>query len=731
MDGQEEKISTHSAFVIDEESRRLAALAEYQAVVTQEALDFGPIVDLAAQFFKVPIALVTFVEKDRQSFKAKVGLSLEGSSRYHSFCAHALQCDAFLIVPDARKDERFTNNPFVTGPAQVRFYAGAPLRTVGGFVLGTLCIIDHEPRRHFSAADRKNLQSFAQLVLDKLETHRLSIANRRSQSRFESIAQTSPDGIICANHAGKITFWNQASERLFGFDATSAMGSNIDIIIPAGARGGHGRGLLRVSGGGEPRLLGKTIELDAIRRDGSTFPVELSLSMWTEQGNACFGAIIRDITARRASSKKISDLAYIDGLTKVPNRHALMNRIDTLLEQGRPFALLMLDLDGFKEVNDTLGHHAGDEVLRQVAERLIHCVRSTDTFSRLGGDEFAVLIPLDENTDAVDKVGTAILRSLEIPFEVDRRPIHITGSVGAALFPHDGPNASDLLSAADMAMYRAKADGRNRLRFFTPNLRQALLEKHAAENALRNALEQQEFELFYQPQIRISDGAVLGAEALLRWRHPEEGILPPTRFLATIESGTQAASVGRWVIAAACTQAAEIRKLAPDLVMGVNLFAAHFQTGSLVKDIAEALRHSRLPAAALELEISENMMLSDDGLILNQLHELRKMGVGIAFDDFGTGYASLSLLKIFPLTRLKIDKSFIDGICTNPADAAIVDAVINIAETLQFDVIAEGVETVDQSDFLHRHGCNAAQGYLHGEPMSAPDFHRAVSAWID
>jgi diguanylate cyclase (GGDEF)-like protein/PAS domain S-box-containing protein len=704
-----------------DESARLASLAEYDLKADDSELRLDAIVQLASRLFDVPIALVSIVERERQFFSARTGLDVCETGRDVAFCAHALELDDILVVADAKLDPRFAHNPFVLGPPFIRFYAGMPLVTPGGHVLGTLCILDHRPRHGLSTQDREHLKALASLVLDKLEVRRLAVAHRAGQTRFEQIAATSPDGIICADHEGRITFWNSACERLFGFEATHAVGSSIDLIVPPRMRGSHGAGLQRVVAGGAPRLVGSTVGLDARHQDGREFPIELSLSAWKEDGQASFGAIIRDMTTRRADEERLFQLAHIDSLSGLPNRGVLLGRVAECLDRQEPFALMMLDLDGFKDVNDTLGHRAGDQVVKEVAARLLSCARPIDTVARLGGDEFAILMPGETILSRIEHGAQCMLKAIASPQAIDAHPTHVTASIGIAVHPGDGADVGDLLSAADLAMYEAKAQGRNRVRFFNTRLRDKVVTRRALEGELRRALEHQEFELFYQPQIRVADQALVGLEALLRWRHPTEGLLTPVRFIAAIESGACAAEVGQWVLATACAYAVELRKVLPDLVMGVNLFGAQFQNGQLAHDVLRVLEATGLPPQALELEITENIILAHDELVLEPLRALRHLGVGIAFDDFGTGYASLSLLKRYPLTRLKIDRSFITEICKDEADAAIVKAVIFLADKLQLQVIAEGVETIEQRDFLQRCGCRHVQGYLYGKPMAIAD----------
>ena len=699
------------------EDERLSALAEYDLLSGTDDVDLSELVQLTARMFGVPIALVSLVERDRQVFKARVGIEACGTDRDISFCAHAIAQQNIFVVPDATLDMRFADNPLVLGDPFIRFYAGVPLRAPGGHAIGTLCIIDKRPRNGLSAREETDLKSLAGIVVDRLEMRRLAVAGAVSQSRFENIAATSPDGIICADHDGRITFWNAGCERLFGFSSEHAIGSSIDIIVPEHMRGGHGGGLHRVANGGAPRLVGTTVELDAASENGATFPIELSLSMWRENGRASFGAIIRDISERRANETRLFNLAHRDGLTGLPNRAVLLSRIGECADAYDSIAILMLDLDGFKNVNDTLGHKAGDLVLREVTTRLVSCIRPADTVARLGGDEFAILMPGRPDRQMVGAEADCLIASIGKPFHVEGQTVHIGASVGIAGSPGDGVRAEDLLSAADLAMYQAKTEGRNCRRFFESSLRDAALNRRAFEGEIRRAIEENEFELFYQPQIRIADNALLGVEALLRWRHPEQGLLTPDRFLSTIESGLMAPEVGAWVLTTACADAVNLRSVTPGLVMGVNLFGAQFRTGQLAQDVEHILGTTGLPPQGLELEITENIVLRHDELMLTPLQRLRDLGVGIAFDDFGTGFASLSLLKRFPLSRIKIDRSFVRDICDDRVDAAVVTALVYLATSLEVEVIAEGVETEAQTDILRACGCGIVQGYRYGKPM--------------
>jgi len=710
------------------EDERLSSLAEYDLADHDAQVDLTDLVELTARLFNVPIVLVSVIARARQFVKGGTGIDVCELDRRQSFCAHALDRPDIMVVPDATLDIRFADNPFVTGDPHIRFYAGLALRSPSGQAIGSLCLIDRRPRRGLSPAEEENLRAIARLVLDKLEMRRLTVAGAVGQTRFENIASTSPDGIVCADAGGLITFWNTAAERLFGFAADEAIGRPIDIIVPPRMRGGHGGGLKRVAAGGKPHLVGSVVELDAVHAGGDEFPIELSLSMWRENQGAGFGAIIRDITERRANEERLFALAHLDPLTGLANRGVLSRRIMECIATDDDAAILLVDLDGFKDINDTLGHSAGDAVLREISRRITDCARPLDTVARLGGDEFAVLLPSSPDQRTIAGEADCLLSTLSAPITLDDRTVHVGASIGIALFPRDGRHAEDLLSAADLALYQAKDEGRNCCRFFSPHLREAAHSRRAFEGEMRRAVDAQEFALFYQPQVRITDGALIGVEALLRWHHPEQGLLTPDRFLAAVEASAQAADVGRWAMERACRDVRTLRRDHPALTVGVNLFGTQFRNSHLVRDVREMLDRFDLPPEALELEITENIILRRDETMLGALRELRRMGVGVAFDDFGTGFASLSLLKQYPLSRIKIDRSFVAGLCTDPVDAAIVQATIHIALAMRIDVVGEGVETEAQRDVLRACRCPTAQGYLYGHPMPLEELRETIAA---
>ena len=712
---------TASYPTLTNEEQRLSALAEYRLMDTPPAEDFDRLVKGAARHFNVPIVLISLIGRDRQFFKARVGLDVSGTSREVSFCTHALVQDDILFIPDALADARFASNPLVIGPPFLRFYAGKTLIAPTGERLGTVCLLDTAPREAFTEEDRKSLTNLAGLVMDRMEMHRLECVKAISQARFENIAATSPDAIICSDAEGQITFWNRSAEKLFGYSAEDITGKAGSIIVPDSWRKIYDAALHRLRHGKTTALANQTIELSGLRKDGTEFPAEYSLSTWEEGNTISVGAIVRDITERRQNEARLFRLASLDPLTDLPNRAAWRSCLSDTLAAETPATVLLLDLDSFKEVNDTLGHSAGDAILREVAERLASVCANAIMVARLGGDEFVALLPGDDPREA-SAVAERLVHAISQPYDFTGHRIDIGVSIGLALSPSHSSRSEELLSAADLALYRAKAAGRGRYELFTPAFRDVAVARRAFERELKLAFERGEFELYYQPQMATDTRTLVGAEALIRWNHPARGLLSPASFMEVLSGKPTAAAVGEWTLRTACQQAALWQANSPHFRIGVNLFEAQFRSGRLLTAVWETLSATGLPAEALELEIVENILLHDDSTTLRLLHELRALGVGLAFDDYGTGYASLSLLKRYPVSRLKIDRSFVSKVDSDPEDAAVVMAIIYLGTSFGLEVIAEGVETEAELTFLKASGCLEVQGNLLGPPIPAADF---------
>ncbi|MEI7340449.1 EAL domain-containing protein [Pectobacterium brasiliense] len=702
-----------------DEDKRLAALREYGIKNVLFDPGLSNLISLAANIFSVPIVLVSLVETGRQLFAASVGVPFCETPRDISFCAHTILKKKIMVVHDALKDARFKNNPLVVGVPYIRFYAGIPLMTPSGHAIGTLCIIDLKPRTTFTKRDEHNLHDLASLVMDKLEMRRLELARKASQVRFENIANTSPDTILCVNEKGMITFWNTAAEHMLEYTDEEIIGRSINTIVPDA----FVVQLNHLVTDRDSLMKGVTLELNVQAKSGSMVPVELSVSMWEDNDNVSYGAILRDITERRRNEERLFLLAHLDPLTGLANRTLLTSNLETALKNEPAVCIMMVDLDGFKDVNDSLGHSSGDNILVHVAKKIKATVRSGDVVARMGGDEFALLFPGLSDKKVAGKIAEQIIHEISQAMIIDDHQINISASIGAVLYPEYGLTVQDLLTSADLALYQAKSEGRNCYRFFTRELLEVFQAKHAFQLEFVRAYEQHEFEMFYQPQVKLATNEIVGAEALLRWRHPERGLLSPAAFLTALENGPWAERVGDWIVETACRQAAEWSQASDRYFrISINLFSAQFRTGMLEQKIMDILARTGLQPSSLELEITENIILRYDESMLQPLNTLREAGIGIAFDDYGTGYASLSMLKNYPVTRLKIDQTFVRTMCESPPDAAIVRAILYLGKSFGLGVIAEGVETLEQSERLRGKGCEEAQGYLFGHPMPAEEF---------
>ncbi|MCC0808305.1 EAL domain-containing protein [Methylobacterium sp. W2] len=706
--------------VLLNEPQRLEALKRYKVMDTPPEVEFDHVAKLAADLFRVPTALVSFVGEDRQFFKARLGFQACETSRANSFCAHGLVSDEVLVIPDAQADVRFRLNPLVTGSPFIRFYAGAPLRTPTGQRIGSICIIDDKPRPSLSDHEKELLQSLGRIVMDHLEQRRLNVLKNAAMK----MAAATPDAIACSHENGVITFWNAAAEHLFGFSRREAMGRHIDLIVPPKHRQAYHAEIERLRTGGGGDLAGTTFEISGLRKDGTSFPVEISLARWQDGPRTEFGSIIRDISERHQSQKYLRYLTQFDRMTGLPNRVSFLEKIAHALKQAGQYTVLKVGLDQFKTINGSMGMAAGDNILIAASERIINIVGPEAFVARLGGDEFGILVLGSNDLVQAEAIANRILAGLSLAFTIQGIACHISASVGIVLCSEtsqfDEPDA--ILKGALLALQQAKLAGGRQYGLFRSELGELADERHRIEEELRNALEREEFELYFQPQVQLPDHRIVGAEALLRWRHPKQGLLSPAIFLPVLESSAIAIPVGDWILRTACAFAAEAATSGTPLRIGVNLFAAQLRDTLLCEKIADVLTTFGLRATQLELEITETTVLGHDESILAPLRQIREMGVGIAFDDYGTGFASLSLLKRYPLTRLKIDREFVRDLETDPDDAAIVKAVLALGVSLDLEVIAEGIETGGQAALLASYGCREAQGYLFGKPMPARKF---------
>lgn len=443
----------------------------------------------------------------------------------------------------------------------------------------------------------------------------------------------------------------------------------------------------------------------------------------------------KDITEVKRAQDEIYHLAYYDSLTGLPNRILLLDRLGQIIARasrdGRKVSVLLLDLDQFKRINDTFGHTSGDKLLKVTAQRLSEISRKSDTVARLGGDEFVLVLSSITSEESITCVADKILQIFSAPVELGGREIFTGCSIGISVFPADGGDAGTLLKNAETAMYQAKDAGRNNSRFFSKEMNISVAEKMALDTSLRRALERDEFFLHYQPQVDMRTGRMVGMEALLRWRHPSLGVLHPDRFIPLAEETGLILPIGEWVLRTACSQnkAWQESGLVP-LRVAVNLSARQFRQEGFIEMVGDILKDTGLSPLLLELELTESTIMTDDHESTNLLHQLKQMGINLAIDDFGTGHSSLSYLTHFPIDRLKIDKSFIQDITTNPDHTAITEAIIAMAKSLKMEVIAEGVERKEQLRYLAKRRCDAIQGYYLSHPLSVDDFSSLMNMGI-
>ena len=860
-----------------QEPQRLATLRAYSIVDSPREVEFDRLVKLAAELCETPMAAISIVDEHRLWFKASWGLNMQEMDLSLAFCTHGVRQEGFYQVPDALRDPLYCDNPLVTGDSSLRFYAGYPLRTQAGQVLGMLAVLDNQPRA-LTPRQREQLQTLAIQAMVTLELRRRQLMLHQllgEQAQDRSVLQQ-----LSADVA-RIGYWQlQAGSEIFeGSDealgllgrqpqerlaidallrqmapdcrddwkaalATAfASGVPLDIECPLqlGGRNLHLRWLASPEFDPETlavrRLLGvlqdvsefREIERAAHRWNerfrlvaeltsdalwewdvpadsiwwgermfhllghhkgicrqshaielvhpedrprverelaatlaspsadwSSTFRLRRADGLWAwvedrarvvrdGEGRAQrMVGCLRDVSQqvqmedrRREDERRIHLLAFHDQLTGLPNRVALLDRLQHALAGNRRHhqhgALMFVDLDNFKTLNDAFGHDVGDRLLIQVGRRLSDCVRALDTVARVGGDEFVVLLEELGGDPAIaglqaESVAKKMLAGFARPFDLCQTMHDCTGSVGVTLFDGMLGSTDELLKQADLAMYEAKQSGRNAVRFFDPRMQQLVMQRATLEADLRRASMQHEFVLHYQPQW-TRDGRLAGMEALLRWHHPQRGLVFPDEFIGTCEESGLILPLGRWVLQSACAQLAGwLSAGLPQVRTSINVSPRQLHSPEFVGDVRAALQASGVPPYLLSLELTESMLLHDVDGSIAKMNELRALGVRFALDDFGTGYSSLSLLQRLPLDHLKIDQSFVHSMNHDTADNAVVQSIISLGKNLKLGVIAEGIENRAQQQRLASYGCDEFQGYLHGRSMPANEAAQLIRA---
>jgi diguanylate cyclase (GGDEF)-like protein/PAS domain S-box-containing protein len=584
--------------------------------------------------------------------------------------------------------------------------------------------------------DHLDKESFVRAIRNMAERQQtkemLSMEKERAQMTLDSIG----DAVLSTDMEGRIAYLNVVAEKITGWPREEAYGKQVDevfVIIDGSTREPCLNPLKTALE--QNKTVGLTPHCILIRRDGTEFAIEDSAAPIHDQHGVMTGAVIvfHDVSVNRAIEAEMSHLAQHDTLTKLPNRTLLQDRLSQVIttagRNGTRVAVLFVDLDGFKRINDSLGHAIGDKLLQLVAKRLLAAVRTSDTVSRIGGDEFVVLLSeVAHAGDAGVKAGK-ILTALNAPLMVDQHNLRVTASIGVTTYPDDGQETAMLIKNADLAMYQAKENGRNNYQFFEKDMNVRAQERQSVEGNLCFALDRHELVMHYQPKISLKSGEITGAEALVRWQHPERGLMGPLQFISVAEGCGLMLPIGKWVLRESCRQAKAWQDagLRP-IEMTVNVSSVEFRNENFLEGVRTILEETGLSPHYLGLELTESVLMHHADFTVPVLKKLKAMGVRLAIDDFGTGYSSLSYLRQFPIDTLKLDQSFVHGSNADTDDATIINAVINMGGDLKHRVIAEGVETVEQVAFLQAHGCDEGQGYYFSCPVPASQFARLLEA---
>jgi len=568
---------------------------------------------------------------------------------------------------------------------------------------------------------------FAIILRDITERKQQERHIKESEQRYKSLFQHNPDAIFSLDLDGNFVKMNPAVQQMSGYPSAELMSRSILSLIVEEDREHASVSFHKTKTGNTEHY-----ELAILHKTGRRIELGVTMIPIIIDGEivGTYG-IAKDITDSKQAQATINHLAYHDSLTELPNRRLFEDRLVEAIqeaeEQDQMLSVLFLDLDRFKIINDSMGHGFGDLMLQSVAQRLTACVREFDTVARMGGDEFTLLLPNIGTMETTTRIADQVLETFKEPLKIDGHELHITPSIGISVYPNDGQDAVTLMKNADTAMYRAKEQGKNNYQLYTPLMNTQVFKRLELERELRKALEREEFVLFYQPQISSSTGKIIGMEALIRWQHPERGLLSPFHFIPLAEETGLIVPIGEWVLRAACRQNKAWQDAGlPPLHVAVNLSMIQFQQKDLIETVVRVLQETGLHPQYLELEITESIAMHNTDYVIGKLNELVNLGVQISIDDFGTGFSSLNYLKKFPINKLKIDRSFITDITSDSDDALIVTAIIAMAHSLKLNVIVEGVETEAQRSYLPTLGCDEMQGYLFSAPVPPREFMKML-----
>jgi diguanylate cyclase (GGDEF)-like protein/PAS domain S-box-containing protein len=636
-----------------------------------------------------------------------------------------------LFLPDSRGIDTFHKTLAAAGNIPILVICGASNESIGRQAV-------EEGAHDFLLKDHLDSYSLTRAVTAMLERGSIADALFVEKERAEVTLNSIGDAVLSTDIEGNVRYLNSVAECMTGWLKAEALGRPLaevfNIIDGTSRERSENPMALAVR---ENKTVSLTANCILIRRDGYEAPIEDSAAPIHDRGGHITGAVIvfHDVSVARRMSLQLSHLAQHDSLTDLPNRMLLNDRLQQAITMARRhdyrIAVLFMDLDRFKHINDSLGHVVGDQLLQAVATRLESCVRESDTVGRQGGDEFVVVLSELEAAENAGISAAKLLAALTLPYHIGPHDVIVPVSIGVSIYPDDGETAEALINNADTAMYHAKENGRNNYQFFKQEMNIRASERQFIEAGLRVALERNELSLHYQPKIDLGTGAITGVEALLRWKHPERGFIPPAQFIPIAEDTGLILPIGQWVMHEACRQSREWLDagFAP-MPMAVNISAVEFRSKDFVESVRAALNESKLDPHCLELELTESVLMKHAESTVAMLKSLKAIGVHLTVDDFGTGYSSLSYLRQFPVDSLKVDQSFVHEISSQRDDAAIVRAVISMGNSLKKRVIAEGVETREQMDFLTAEGCEEAQGYYFNRPMVADQFAKLLEAGV-
>ncbi|HEX5505686.1 MAG TPA: EAL domain-containing protein [Thermomicrobiales bacterium] len=712
---------------------RLAALRELAVLDTPAEEAFDRLTRLAARLLQTPVAALVLVDAERQFFKSQVGLPEPLASRRelplaHSFCRHVVVGGAPLAIDDAATHPLVRDDPELRARGAAA-YAGVPLVAAGGQVLGALCAVDCRARA-WTAEQLATLADLAAAATTEFDLRataraaaRQTAALRASEARLQDVLDNASDLIHSVAPDGRFLAVNRAWRATLGYDQDDLAALTLfDVLHPDHREQGRQWFARLLRGERLPR-----VETVFVTRDGRPVAVAGDATCRFEAGRPiAVRGIFRDVTAHQTLERQLAHQAFHDPLTGLPNRALYLDRLAGALIRAagerRTCAVLLLDLDGFKHLNDSLGHGHGDRLLVRVARRLRRCLRGEDTVARLGGDEFAILLEEVADLGEVLRVAERVAAALRVPVQLDTQEVFAGGSIGIALNSSADDRPEDLLRFAEVAMYRAKEAGKGCYEVFYPGMHEQALERLRVETDLRRGLERAEFRVHYQPIVAVPSSRIVEVEALLRWQHPERGLVPPGEFIPLAEETGLIVPLGRWVLREACRQGRQWQERWPDappLTIAVNLSAQEFQHPDLAGEVARALAETGLDPHRLRLEITESAMMHAPETVIAVQRELKALGVQLVIDDFGTGYSSLAYLQRFPVDGLKIDRSFIRDAQNNPTGLTICRAIATLAQTLNLEVTAEGIETDQQAALLRTFLCDRAQGYYYARPLPA------------